>query len=86
MNIKQVKKMFKAVGFEVAKLKREKEAFFDLKNLQSGEFRKLTPKECWRLMGFEDADFEKAESLRRLEKDVKLHISVQASKILMFSC
>ena len=23
--------------------------------------RKLTPKECWRLMGFEDADFEKAE-------------------------
>ena len=41
----QVKKMFKAVGFEVAKLKREKEAFFDLKDLQSGEFRKLTPKE-----------------------------------------
>ena len=23
--------------------------------------RKLTPKECWRLMGFDDADFEKAE-------------------------
>ena len=22
--------------------------------------RKLTPKECWRLMGFGDADFEKA--------------------------
>lgn len=22
--------------------------------------RKLTPKECWRLMGFEDSDFEKA--------------------------
>ena len=22
--------------------------------------RKLTPKECWRLMGFDDADFEKA--------------------------
>lgn len=22
--------------------------------------RKLTPKECWRLMGFDDEDFEKA--------------------------
>ena len=22
--------------------------------------RKLTPRECWRLMGFDDADFEKA--------------------------
>jgi DNA (cytosine-5)-methyltransferase 1 len=22
--------------------------------------RKLTPKECWRLMGFDDADFDKA--------------------------
>lgn len=25
--------------------------------------RKLTPKECWRLMGFTDADFEKAEAV-----------------------
>lgn len=25
--------------------------------------RKLTPNECWRLMGFEDADFEKAEAV-----------------------
>ncbi len=25
--------------------------------------RKLTPKECWRLMGFEDSDFEKAEKV-----------------------
>lgn len=41
----QVKKMFEAVGFEVVKLKREKIAFFDLKDLQSGEYRKLTPKE-----------------------------------------
>lgn len=24
--------------------------------------RKLTPKECWRLMGFSDEDFEKAEA------------------------
>lgn len=41
----QVKKMFEKVGFQVDKLKREKVAFFDLKYLQSGEFRKLTPKE-----------------------------------------
>lgn len=25
--------------------------------------RKLTPKECWRLMGFDDVDFEKAENI-----------------------
>lgn len=25
--------------------------------------RKLTPKECFRLMGFDDADFEKAEKV-----------------------
>lgn len=25
--------------------------------------RKLTPKECWRLMGFDDSDFEKAEKV-----------------------
>lgn len=25
--------------------------------------RKLTPKECWRLMGFTDDDFEKAEQV-----------------------
>lgn len=24
--------------------------------------RKLTPKECWRLMGFNDEEFERAES------------------------
>ena len=24
--------------------------------------RKLTPKECWRLMGFSDEDFEKAQN------------------------
>lgn len=25
--------------------------------------RRLTPKECWRLMGFDDTDFEKAEKV-----------------------
>ena len=47
----QVKRMFEAVGYEVIKLKREKEAFFDLKDLQSGEFRKLTPKEVAKVYG-----------------------------------
>ena len=41
----QVKRMFSAVGYEVLKLKREKLAFFDLKNVSSGKYRKLTPKE-----------------------------------------
>lgn len=30
------------------------------KNLR---IRKLTPKECFRLMGFDDSDFEKAEAV-----------------------
>ena len=30
---------------------------------QKHRIRKLTPKECWRLMGFDDADFEKAEKV-----------------------
>lgn len=31
--------------------------------LDGFRIRKLTPKECWRLMGFDDADFEKAEKV-----------------------
>ena len=27
------------------------------------KIRKLTPKECWRLLGFNDSDFEKAEKV-----------------------
>lgn len=30
---------------------------------KNGSLRKLTPKECWRLMGFDDEDFEKAEKV-----------------------
>ncbi len=41
----QVKKMFEAVGFRVLKLKREREGIFTLDGLNSGEYRKLTPKE-----------------------------------------
>lgn len=31
--------------------------------LDGFRIRKLTPKECWRLMGFDDEDFEKAEKV-----------------------
>ena len=31
--------------------------------LQDFRIRKLTPKECWRLMGFSDEDFAKAEKV-----------------------
>ena len=32
--------------------------------VQNGlRIRKLAPKECWRLMGFDDTDFEKAEAV-----------------------
>lgn len=35
------------------------------KNMDENNYciRKLTPKECWRLMGFSDEDFEKAKSV-----------------------
>lgn len=31
--------------------------------LDGFRIRKLTPRECWRLMGFDDSDFEKAEKV-----------------------
>lgn len=49
----QVKRMFEAVGFEVLKLKREKIAFFDLKNLPSGKYRPLTKKEISKIYSLE---------------------------------
>ncbi len=45
----QVKKMFESVGYEVLKLKRERVGFLTLENLQSGEYRKLSPKEVKKL-------------------------------------
>ena len=41
----QVKKMFEAVGYPVIKLRRERYAIFDIKELKTGEYRKLTNKE-----------------------------------------
>ena len=32
--------------------------------------RRLTPKECWRLMGFDDDDFEKAQ---KVSSDTQLY-------------
>ena len=45
----QVKNMFKAIGYEVLKLKRERIAFLDVKNLASGEYRVLNSKEVKQL-------------------------------------
>lgn len=41
----QVKRMFEAVGYHVAKLTRKQIDIFTTENLKSGEYRKLTPKE-----------------------------------------
>ena len=42
---RQVRKMIEAVGKKVLKLKRERYAFFDLKGLKAGEYRRLSNKE-----------------------------------------
>ena len=33
------------------------------KEVENYKLRKLTPKECWRLMGFKDEQFEKAQEI-----------------------
>ncbi len=50
----EVKRIFDSVGFPVLKLKREKLAFFDLKDLASGEYRRLTPKEIAKVYSLKD--------------------------------
>ena len=45
----QVKKMFNAIGYDVLKLKRERIAFLDVKNMKSGDYRLLNPKEVKKL-------------------------------------
>jgi len=45
----EVKNMFKVLGYDVLKLKREKFSFLDTKGLKSGEYRYLTTKEVKRL-------------------------------------
>ena len=41
----QVKRMFETVGFLVDRLTRKRIGIFEIRDLQSGEYRKLTPKE-----------------------------------------
>ena len=41
----QVKKMFEAIGYNVVKLKRESIDFLSVKNMKSGEYVMLTPKD-----------------------------------------
>lgn len=48
------------VGHEVAKTLECSDTMGTYHNYR---IRKLTPKECWRLMGFDDSDFEKAEKV-----------------------
>ncbi len=48
------------VGHEVSKTL---ECSDTMGTFQNCRIRKLTPKECWRLMGFDDSDFEKAEKV-----------------------
>ena len=45
----QVKNMFKAIGYDVLKLKRERIAFLDVKGLNSGDYIELNPKEVKKL-------------------------------------
>ncbi|WP_257347779.1 pseudouridine synthase [Pseudalkalibacillus decolorationis] len=46
---RQVRRMFDAIGFPVQKLKRERYGLLDLKGLNPGEFRPLTPHEIKQL-------------------------------------
>lgn len=45
----QVKRMFEAIGYNVLKLKRESISFLSIKNLKSGEYIELKPKDIKRL-------------------------------------
>lgn len=47
----QVKNMFEAIGYDVIRLTRKRFAFLDVKDLKSGEYRSLTPKEVKKLYG-----------------------------------
>ena len=43
--------MLESVGCKVIKLRREKYAFFDIRDLKTGEYRKLSNKEIAKLYG-----------------------------------
>ena len=50
----QVKRMFESVGYHVEKLTRKQIGFFDIKDLKSGEYRRLTPKEVQKVYSYKD--------------------------------
>lgn len=50
----QVKRMFEEVGFSVEKLTRERIGIFDIKNIPSGRYRKLTLKEVQKIYSLKD--------------------------------
>ena len=52
-----------------------------MKVLEGLRIRKLTPKECWRLMGFDDEDFYKAE-----EVNSKTQLYKQAGNSIVVNC
>lgn len=52
-----------------------------IEDTSSIRIRKLTPKECWRLMDFDDADFEKAS---KVNSDSQLY--KQAGNSIVVNC
>ena len=50
---------------EIVKVRQAtKKGYVDICKIETRyRIRKLTPRECWRLMGFSDEDFEKAEAV-----------------------
>lgn len=56
--------------------------------VESNRIRKLTPKECWRLMGFDDSDFEKVEKVNsnsQLYKQAGNSIVVNVLEKILFN-
>ncbi len=53
----------------------------EMKVLEGLKIRKLTPKECWRLMGFDDEDFYKAEAVNS-----KTQLYKQAGNSIVVNC
>lgn len=50
--------------YKTSKANFERTSTFGATGVKNGlSIRKLTPKECWRLMGFDDKDFEKANQV-----------------------
>ena len=50
--------------YKTSKANFERTSTYGATGVKNGlRIRKLTPKECWRLMGFEDKDFEKASQV-----------------------